>query len=154
MGLAGAVIHPGALPFHLPKHRPHGSVVMAVTGTHPAAFRAAPLLSQAITNLFLHYPFLDVLENHLAFGQGEAQGLHRHSLALELSHFVHLLLASGADSDQLQTELQARHPWSYGITAFWFSGYGLCHPASLQNHPVLGGLHRFRLKPDNVFYRA
>ena len=65
---------------------------------------------------------------------------HRHSLVLELSHFVYLLLASVADSDQLQTELQARHPGSYGITAFWFSGYGLCHPASLQNHPVLGGL--------------
>lgn len=74
MGLARAVTQPRALPFHLSKYRPHGDIVMAVAGMHPAAVRAAPLVRHAIADLFLH--FLDVLENHFAFGQGEAQSLH------------------------------------------------------------------------------
>ena len=126
--LARAVTQPRALPFHLSKYRPHGDIVMAVAGTHLAAVRAAPLLRQAIADLFLHYPFLDVLENQFAFGQGEAQGLHGQPLTLELAHFVHLLLAGVAYGDQLQTELHTRRAWSHGISAFWCGGYGVCHP--------------------------
>jgi hypothetical protein len=57
---------------------------------------------------------------------------------------MHLLLATVAYGDQLQTELQPRDPWNYGTNAFWCGACGLCHPYSLQEPPVLGGLELWR----------
>jgi hypothetical protein len=71
------------------------------------ADRAASEPKQSIADLLLDHCLLDFFQDQLAFRQSEAQGCDGHTLPLELSDFLHLLLAGVAHHDELEAELHA-----------------------------------------------
>src|ERR1035437_3683246 len=78
--------------------------MMAIASARVAAIRALTVCRQALGGLPLYHDFLNVLENCLAFGQGQAEGCWLQIFAFHGSDFASFLLAIVADHDHLQFE--------------------------------------------------
>src|SRR5665213_2349568 len=73
-----------------------------------ATIGALPVRGQANGGLPLYNYFLNILENCLAFGQGQAERCWLQIFALHGSDFASLLLALVVDQDYLQFEDHSR----------------------------------------------
>src|ERR1039457_2613316 len=78
--------------------------MIAIARAQCAAIGALPVGRQAQGSLPLNHDFLNVLENCLAFGQGQAERCWLQIFAFHRSDFASLLLAIVADHDYLQFE--------------------------------------------------
>ena len=107
MHLAPAVLQPRALQLDIPKQRANRVVVMPLAVTCLAAFRARAPPQESFLDLLLDDTLLDALQDQLAFRQGEAEGFHRHLIALDSRHFLDALVAGGIYYHQLKSELDA-----------------------------------------------
>jgi hypothetical protein len=62
---------------------------------------------QRILDLLLDHTLLDSLQEQLAFCEGEAEGFHRHFIALDPRHFPDMLVTGGVHHHQLKSECDA-----------------------------------------------
>src|ERR1035437_8453713 len=84
-----------------------------------ATIGALPVRGQANGGLPLYNYFLNVLENCLAFGQGQAERCWLQIFAFHRSDFASLLLAIVADHDYLQFEDHGCTPRSCHSVWIW-----------------------------------
>jgi hypothetical protein len=108
MGLTPAVFQPRALQLQVPKQSANGDVMMALAVARLTAIRAVAPPSQSIVDLFPDHALLNLLQDQLAFRQGEAERFHLHCLPIDARHFVHLFVSGVVLYDQLQSEFRAR----------------------------------------------
>src|SRR5215469_2737125 len=83
MRLAPAVFQPRAVHLHVSEQRANGDWVIALAVARFTTLRAASQLEQRLVDLFLDHALLNLLQNQLAFRQGEAEGFHLQSRPLD-----------------------------------------------------------------------
>jgi hypothetical protein len=75
---------------------------------------------------------------NLLSAKGEAEGFHRHLIALDPHHFLDVLVAGGVHYHQLKSECDARFSLvgDVVVSSWLCAGYRFWHPLSLQEtHP-------------------